>query len=307
MDKVFVSHGDLILDKIYDDNLKLLKQDGGGCNWNDLYNLSLMGEKCYAIGSRGDDDEGLYALSSLKNAGVNTDYIITEQKSTNVMNIIVPSSKLQDNSVIHSWYSPITYDYTMNFSTNLPNTLPNELKSSQVFVILDKFQPANLDFIENLSDNCVLCLDIGHIRFFEHFTKQYMSKFLQRAKFVQLNDTTTSLLFERIGVKNELEFFNLFNFDLLIITKGKRGASFLFKENNEIKELDKTPEIIAEAVDTSGAGDAFFSKVLRQYAYTEKIDNNFVDETFKSANELSREVLSQVGSRINKGGNYGKN
>ena len=34
--KIFVSHGDIILDKIYNDNLELIAQDGGGCNWNDL-------------------------------------------------------------------------------------------------------------------------------------------------------------------------------------------------------------------------------------------------------------------------------
>jgi len=38
-------------DKIYDENLNLIKEDGGGCNWNDLYNLALMGEKCYAFGT----------------------------------------------------------------------------------------------------------------------------------------------------------------------------------------------------------------------------------------------------------------
>ena len=48
---VFISHGDIILDNIYDENLELIKQDGGGCNWNDLYNLAQMGEKCYAVGS----------------------------------------------------------------------------------------------------------------------------------------------------------------------------------------------------------------------------------------------------------------
>lgn len=47
--KVFISHGDIILDKIYNDDLKLIAQDGGGCNWNDLYNLSLMGENAMLL------------------------------------------------------------------------------------------------------------------------------------------------------------------------------------------------------------------------------------------------------------------
>ena len=79
--KVFISHGDIILDKIYNDNLELIAQDGGGCNWNDLYNLSLMGEKCYALGSIGNDDEGKIAIASLNKVGVNTDSIIIEEKS----------------------------------------------------------------------------------------------------------------------------------------------------------------------------------------------------------------------------------
>lgn len=51
MNKIFISHGDIILDNIYNEKFELIKQDGGGCNWNDLYNLSLMGESCYAFGS----------------------------------------------------------------------------------------------------------------------------------------------------------------------------------------------------------------------------------------------------------------
>ena len=47
--KIFITHADIILDKFYDDNLKLIKQDGGGANWNDLYNLALMGETCYGM------------------------------------------------------------------------------------------------------------------------------------------------------------------------------------------------------------------------------------------------------------------
>ena len=71
-EKVFISHGDIILDKIYDGDLNLIKQDGGGSNWNTLYNLSYMGEKCYAIGNCGKDKEGDIAISSLKRYGINT-------------------------------------------------------------------------------------------------------------------------------------------------------------------------------------------------------------------------------------------
>ena len=298
-EKIFISHGDIILDKIYDDDLNLIKQDGGGCNWNDLYNLSILGETCYAIGSKGNDEEGTIAIQALTNANVNTDNIITENKKTNIMNIIIPNKQLGDNSVIHSWYSPITNELTMNFSNNLPTSLPKELENKELYVILDKFLPVNLKFIQNLTTyNSKICLDVGHIRFFEHFTRQYLSSFFKLAKFVQINGNVTDLLFERFLVKDEVEFFNLFNFDLLVLTKGKDGARFIFKADNQIKIIDKKPEIIAEVVDSSGAGDAFFSTVVRAYAYCDKLDENFINNTFSIANKASRNVISQVGSRI---------
>lgn len=299
-EKVFVSHGDLILDKIYDDSLHLLKQDGGGCNWNDLYNLAIMGENCYAIGSKGNDEEGNMALQTLSKVNINTKYIITENKKTNIMNIIIPSNKLEDNSIIHAWYSPITNEYTMNFSNNLPTVLPKELENKELYIILDKFLPVNLKFLQNIKSNCKICLDVGHIRFFEHFTRQYLTSFFSMAQFIQINDNVTDLLFERFSVQNEIEFFKLFHFDLLILTKGKKGATFIFYENGQIKIVDKHPKIIVDMVDSSGAGDAFFSKALQQYAYTENIDSNFIDRTFELANKASRDVISQVGSRLQK-------
>ena len=200
MDKIFISHGDIILDKIYDDNLNLIKQDGGGCNWNDLYNLSLMGEKCYAFGSCGNDEEGKAAVSSLEKAHVDVSNIIVEEKRTNVMNIIIPNSKLEDNSVLHSWYSPIDMSYTMNFSNNLPNKFPDYLQDNEVYIILDKFLPINLEFLKTIKNRKV-CLDVGHIRFIEHFTRQYLTNFFSFADYIELNDNVFDLLLERLNVK----------------------------------------------------------------------------------------------------------
>lgn len=297
-EKIFISHGDLILDNIYNDDLELIKQDGGGCNWNDLYNLALMGEKCYAIGSCGKDKAGEIALKSLQNCGINTQNIIIEEKSTNIMNVVIPNSKLNDNSVLHLWYDPITLKYTMNFSENLPTSLPQELQDKMLYIILDKFLPVNLKFISNITTHKKICLDFGHIRFFEHFTKQYLTQFLELCNFIQINDTVTSLLFERLNIKNETELLEKFNLDLVILTKGKKGARFTFQENNQTKALDLTPSKIIQATDTSGAGDAFFSTVLREYAYTEKISSTWVQNTFALANQASRKVISQIGSRI---------
>lgn len=297
--KIFITHGDIILDKIYNDDLELIRQDGGGCNWNDIYNLSLMGEECYAFGSCGNDEEGKFAVNSLKKVGVNTDNIIVENKHTNIMNIVIPNKDLDDNSIMFNWYDPITMEYTMNFSSNLPTLLPKELENREVYVILDKFLPVNLEFINNIKNKKV-CLDIGHIRFFEHFTRQYLFDFFKKADYIQLNNTVIPLLFERLRVKSLVELFELLEPDLMVLTKGKKGAEYVFRENGEIKINIESPEIVLNMVDSCGAGDAFFSTTLHEYAYAEKIDTEFTKNAFKIANKSSREVIMQVGSRIKK-------
>lgn len=298
MNKIFISHGDLITDNIYDGDLNLMKQDGGGSNWNTLYNLSYLGEKCYAIGSCGTDKEGDIALSSLKSGNVDTSLVIRDSNiSTSIMNIIIPNNTdLGDNSIIHSWYSPITNKRTFFFRDNLPLSLPEKLLNNELYILLDKFEKVNFDFLSNIK-NKKLCLDIGHIRFIEHFTKQYLIKFFKMSNLVQLNNTVAPLLFERLQIRNEFELFNLLDLDLLVITKGKKGASFIFKENDELKQIDKEPEIIAKVIDSSGAGDAFFSCIIQGYAYTNSIDENFINKIFSTANNASRSVISQLGSR----------
>lgn len=295
--KIFISHGDIILDRVYDGDLNLIKEDGGGSNWNSLYNLSYMGENCYAVGSCGNDYEGDIAISSLSNFGVNTDYIKRGDFSTDVMNIIIPKKTgLGDDSIIHSWYSPITNKRTLFFREDLPTTIPKELLNNEIFILLDKFEPINLEFVDNIP-NKKLCLDIGHYRFIEHFSKQYLTNFFKKANLVQLNDNVSSLLFERLQIQDEFELFNLLDLELLVITRGKKGASFIFRENGNIVCIDKSPDIIAEVVDSSGAGDAFFATILKEYAYSDFINSDFVNNTFGIANKASRDVISQLGSR----------
>ena len=297
MSKLFISHGDIILDNIYNGDLELIKQDGGGSNWNTLYNLSYLGETCYAVGTCGKDKEGDIALSSLKAGNVNTSLVRRDDISTSIMNIIIPNqTELGDNSIIHSWYSPIINKRTLFFRDNLPIELPEDLLKNDIYVLLDKFETINFDFISNLQKKKV-CLDIGHVRFIEHFTKQYLTMFFKTANLIQLNETVKSLLFERLQIQNEFEFFNLLDLDLLVVTKGKKGATFIFKENNELKTIDKEPEVIAKVIDSSGAGDAFFASVIKGYAYTDTINSDFIDKIFSTANKASREVIGQLGSR----------
>ncbi len=213
------------------------------------------------------------------------------------MNILLPeSNSLDDNDVIHTWYSPITNKNTMHFSDNLPLDIPEDFKDKEIYIILDKFENINYEFIQKVQNKKV-CLDVGAEEFIEYYTNKYLINFFKQASLMQLNHNICDYLFKKLKISNEVEFFNLLNLDLLVITNGKKGAKFLYKQNNEVTIIDKTPSIIVDAVDTSGAGDAFFSTVIKEYAYCENIDENFINNTFELANKSSRDIIAQVGSR----------
>lgn len=293
---VFVGHGDLMLDKIYDHNFKLLKQDGGGCNWNTLYNIAANGETCYAIGTCGKDAEGRLTLESLQRVNINTNFVEFEDKRTNVMNIIIPDEKLQDNSIVHTWTCPVTGVRTVNFSDNLPTTIPEELEDKDLYIVLDRFRQVNLDFINNIQNKKV-CLDIGHINYFKEFSGEYLNNYLKHVDFALLNKECAPDIFAKVGVDNLEDFYNLYNFDLLALTAGKKSAKFLFKENGNTVFIEKTPEIIDDVTDNTGAGDAFFAELIRAYAHKKVVNAKFVDFAFKAANEATKKTVQHLGSR----------
>ena len=65
----------------------------------------------------------------------------------------------------------------------------------------------------------------------------------------------------------------------------------------QVSVLDLEPEIVVNSVDTTGAGDAFFSTMLREFAYADRVDREFVLRAFLIANKASREILMQFGGR----------
>ena len=76
--------------------------------------------------------------------------------------------------------------------------------------------------------------------------------------------------------------------ELIIITKGKKGADFIYKNKTITKKLTPTKEI-----DSNGAGDAFFSSIIYDYFN----DDFSIDKAFNNATKLTSIVVSSLGAR----------
>jgi fructoselysine-6-P-deglycase FrlB-like protein len=299
----FVGCGELILDKIYrkDPELKLVKQAGGGTVWNILANLAKHNEKTIAFGICGKDKESDAAINSLNELGVDTSYIKKAKKRTNIVSMIIPDGEPNDDSVIRSAISPVTNKNTITYSNNMHQLLPKELEGKRPVCIFENIMKPNFKLIKSLdSAKAILALDIGHRGLVRGLPSRYILECLVRFKFMQTSQKVVPVLCGKLGVKNEEELFKKLALDILIITKASDGAKCLWRLGNRVYVFEHKP-IAQTIVDSTGAGDAFFSIMLKEYAHLKMHDKpmtkKWIAKSLELANNYASHAIKFVGAR----------
>ncbi len=349
-----------------DGNVIPQKMTGGISCLNVLYNIALLKDdiSSYIIGAVGNDRNGEKALESLRNVGVNTDYVQKQNRNTNVFHIIIPEKITEDDSVEISEVSPLTGINTYNLPQDFRSELPEELKGERIVLCVSNFEKGTVDFIGQAKKQCADCvinLDVTKEGIFKNFSKEYIEEVLKQANIVQINGKTFEALcskldleedrqteesenklevlteedeveqqnnesilkkasskedtdkqnkeniFKKISLKEENQkdnkFFEKFDFDLLTITKGSKGATFLYKEEGKTRKLDMQAPMVYDMKDPTGAGDAFNSIMTMFYhdkilEGNRKIDEKFLKRSFNTANKFVGLVVNQIGARI---------
>jgi len=256
-DYVFVSYGELLIDEIYDANNTLIKKDGGDSNMNVIYFLSSMGEKCYAIGVVGNDENADIAVSTLENVGVNVDFVQRINKPTNIVYQFVPENVTPETPVVTSCFHPTTNAPSWVVSYDeLPRQIHNDLNHHNIILVLEDLESVNLVFLSTIVSKKVI-VDIGLVSSIENLTSDYIREFLANVHFCQINIDVLRLLLDKLNAKSLEELCEMFKFELIILTKGEAGATFVYADaNKDIHKIEKEATFISTPVDTSGAGDA---------------------------------------------------
>ena len=118
-----------------------------------------------------------------------------------------------------------------------------------------------------------------------------------RLEIIQTNEKVENYIRKRFGYSNISSLYKILQPNLLVVTKGKNGADFITSDKIWHKGIEKP----AIEVDTTGAGDAFFSVIISNYYEYIKdknaIDDTFVNNTFYEALKVTKQVVSYMGSR----------
>lgn len=300
-----IGFGELGVDKMYDEDLNLMKVEGGDCVWNILYNLGLMGENCYAVGCVGKDEDGEIALDSLRKVGIDTTHVkLDETKPTNAVNSISRPNKSGGRDVEFSIYSPITNERTFNLSQRMPTQVPEEFNDGNSIVAVMHLDPQYKEFFDGIKDKKVV-MDFGHEWILDDRSPEYVKDFLSSVNVCQINGNVLRPLCKKLGVSSLKELSELLGSELLIVTDGVNCVHFAYRDEDGVQVIKKQPQFVVDdkhLVDSSGAGDTFFSVFIKAYRnYLDRgkaIDEEFIEKTFPLANAFSSKVIQEQGCRV---------
>lgn len=287
-----VSIGDLVIDYYYK-NGKLLGINGGMTSHNIIANLAKMGIDTAVFGVCGDDLQGKIAIKSLEKLKVNVKNIkILNDIRTRCFHVsyFEQDGKLSFTSKKRcpfcnnkKWYEDSMID---------TDIIIKNINSDDILVF-DNLNYKNQVVIDNTSNKKII--DLGQYFEFDRLSdEEIINKLTNKFEIINFNERVTKYLLKRLNYKNDLELYNLFKPAFMTITRGEGGATFIYdgKEYN-FKLVSK-----GDVVDSTGAGDAFISSIIKDCIKNNfKYDGALFTKWYENSNKLTTKVVQKMGSK----------
>jgi fructokinase len=260
----------------------------GGSPTNVAINATQLGLNTILIATVGKDGFGSYAIERLKNVGIQTNHIaVLNKKSTSV--IFVSRSdgtpdfiqyRSADFRITEEQISTEILSRTKIFHTTCFALSKNPAQKT----ILKKAQEAH-----NLG--CKLSIDVNYAKKLWKSQKEafdVIKTYCQFNPLIKISEDDMLRLFEKELPHEEIfEFFHNQGVDIVCLTLGSKGV----KLSQKGKEILQLPAIkIAKVLDSTGAGDAFWSGFL--FAY---IREKSLEESLNIALKLAALKLQNIG------------
>ena len=252
-----VSIGDLVLDYYYKDG-KLLGVNGGMTAHNIIANLANLKIDTAVLGACGNDDAGLIAIKSLKDLKIDVSNVdIIENIHTRCFHV----SYFNENDKLSfiskkrcpfcnekKWYEESQIDL---------KKILNTIKKDDILVF-DNLNFKNQEIIDKTNNKKII--DLGQYFEFENISdEEIIKKIKGKFAIINFNERVTKYLTKRFNLKDDLKLYELLKANLITITRGEKGARFIY--NNIVYDFSLQNK--ANIVDSTGAGDAFIASIIK--------------------------------------------
>lgn len=287
-----VSIGDLVIDYYYKDG-KLLGINGGMTSHNIIANLAKFGLNTSTFACCGNDDQGKIAIKSLEKLKVDIKNIkIIEGVRTRCFHVsyyekngklFFDSKKRCPFCNNKKWYAESLLDVDYIISN---------IKTDDI-LIFDNLNKKNQIIIDNTKNKKII--DLGQYFEFENFSNsEIIKKLKSKFEIVNFNERVSNYLLKRLNLKTDMDLYIIINPNLLTITRGEKGATFI--SNGYIYNFNLVFK--GEEVDSTGAGDAFISYIIKESIKNEfKYDLYNLEKWYMNSNKLTAKVVSKMGAR----------
>ncbi|HJG96558.1 MAG TPA: carbohydrate kinase [Romboutsia timonensis] len=276
--------GELLVDMIsndYDDNFDCNQytKHFGGSPANIAMNIKRLGGNAAISSSVGNDGLGDFLINHLKNNNIDTSYINKVNNSTSM--VLVSKSK--------STPVPIFYrgaDYNIDYDDNIDYALKNcKIVHFSCWPIS---QESSRQTIEKVIDkarknNILIGFDPNyHEMIWEknHDGLEYIKNLVSKVDIIKPSEVDAERIFGPDTPENQVKKFIDLGAKLVIMTLGKDGAIV----TNGVETL-KFKTLATEIVDTTGAGDAFWSGfytgLTKSYSLKDSLNLGFATSAFK--------------------------
>lgn len=231
----------------------------GGAPMNVAYHLTNFGYSTRMISRIGHDDNGRALEKFLKEKGINTDLIQTDNfYPTSTVKVELSALGTPAYEIV----KPVAWDYIL---PTIDNT--KAVKEAKAFVFGSLAARS-----ERTKDTLISLLDTEALKVFDvnlrapFYDQSLLETLLNKADIVKMNDEELALIgswyyeeTEEVELAEKLK--QHFKLKILIVTQGSRGA-FLIGPENQVK-IVKARKI--QVTDTIGSGDSFLAGFLYQY------------------------------------------
>lgn len=287
-----VSIGDLVIDYYYK-NEKFLGINGGMTSHNIIANLANMGINTAVFGVCGNDLQGEIAIKSLKKLNVDvSNILILDNVRTRCFHISYFDNKGK-LSFISKKRCPLCNKKKW-YENSLINTdeIINKINDDDI-LIFDNLNSKNQLIIDNTINKKII--DLGQYFELENLSdEEIIDKLKSKFEIINFNERVSKYLIKRFNLNNDVELYNIIKPNFMTITRGEDGATFVINGIEYNFKLKSKGNV----VDSTGAGDAFISSIIRDSLKNRFIyDPNLFEKWYKNSNKLTIKVVSKMGAR----------
>lgn len=276
--------GELLVDMIsndYDDNFDCNQytKHFGGSPANIAMNIKKLGGNAAISSSVGNDGLGDFLINHLKSNNIDTSYINKVNNSTSM--VLVSKSK--------STPVPIFYrgaDYNIDYDDNIDYALKNcKIVHFSCWPISQENSRQTIEKVIDKArkNNILIGFDPNyHEMIWEknHDGLEYIKNLVSKVDIIKPSEVDAERIFGPDTPENQVKKFIDLGAKLVIMTLGKDGAIV----TNGVETL-KFKTLATEIVDTTGAGDAFWSGfytgLTKSYSLKDSLNLGFATSAFK--------------------------